>query len=59
MSLAPYSAAEFRRRAVAQTLTLGEESWREHGDLPVNARPLAHPILAAICGARWTSAIRR
>ena len=25
--------------------------WREHGDLPVNARPLAHPLLAAICGA--------
>ena len=32
--------------------------WREHGDLPVNARPLAHPILAAICGAHKERAPR-
>lgn len=32
--------------------------WREHGDLPVNARPLAHPVLAAICGAHKERAAR-
>jgi 8-oxo-dGTP pyrophosphatase MutT (NUDIX family) len=42
MSLAPYSAAEFRRRAVAQTLTLGEESWREHGDSLLNPGVIPH-----------------
>lgn len=32
--------------------------WREHGDLPVNARSLAHPILAGICGAHKERAPR-
>ena len=32
--------------------------WQEHGELPVNARPLPHPILAGICGAHKESAPR-
>ena len=32
--------------------------WRGHGDLPVNARPLAHPILAGICSAHRERAPR-
>ena len=42
MSLAPYSAAEFRRRAMAQMPTVGEESWREHGDSLLNPAAIAH-----------------
>ena len=42
MSLAPYSAAEFRRRAIEQTLTLGEESWRDHGDSLLNPGVIPH-----------------
>ena len=42
MSFPPHSAAEFRRRAMAQTLTLGEESWREHGDSLLNPSVIPH-----------------
>ena len=42
MSFPPYSAAEFRRRALDQTLTLGEESWREHGDSLLNPGVIPH-----------------
>lgn len=42
MSPSPYSAAEFRRRAVSQMLTLGEESWREHGDSLLNPGVIPH-----------------
>jgi len=42
MSLAPYSAAEFRRRAMAQMPTIGEESWREHGDSLLNPAAIPH-----------------
>ena len=42
MSAAPYSAREFRRRAVEQTLTLGAESWREHGDSLLNPAAIPH-----------------
>lgn len=42
MSFAPYSAAEFRRRAIEQTLTLGEESWRDHGDSLLNPGVIPH-----------------
>ena len=42
MSSSPYSAAEFRRRAMEQMLTLGEESWREHGDSLLNPDAVLH-----------------
>ena len=42
MSLSPYSAGEFRRRAAAQTLTLGAEAWREHGDSLLNPTAIPH-----------------
>lgn len=42
MSLAPYSAAEFRRRASEQMLTLGDESWRDHGDSLLNPGVIEH-----------------
>jgi len=42
MSLPPYSAAEFRRRAMEQMLTLGDESWREHGDSLLNPDVMPH-----------------
>ncbi len=42
MSFPPYSAAEFRRRAVRQSLTLGEESWRDHGDSLLNPGVIPH-----------------
>ena len=42
MSFPPYSAAEFRRRALEQTLTLGEESWRDHGDSLLNPGVIPH-----------------
>ena len=42
MSLSPYSAAEFRRRAASQMLTLGEESWRDHGDSLLNPGVIPH-----------------
>lgn len=42
MSLAPYSASEFRRRAMEQMPTIGEESWREHGDSLLNPTAIAH-----------------
>jgi 8-oxo-dGTP pyrophosphatase MutT (NUDIX family) len=42
MSFAPYSAAEFRRRAIEQSLTLGEESWRDHGDSLLNPGVIPH-----------------
>src|SRR6218665_2996913 len=42
MSFPPFSAAEFRRRAVEQTLTLGEESWRDHGDSLLNPGVIEH-----------------
>lgn len=42
MSLSPYSAVEFRRRARAQTLTLAEAAWHEHGDSLLNPAAIAH-----------------
>ncbi|MCQ4631073.1 CoA pyrophosphatase [Shinella sp. CPCC 100929] len=42
MSFPPYSAAEFRRRAMQQTLTLGDESWRDHGDSLLNPSVIPH-----------------
>lgn len=42
MSLPAYSAAEFRRRALAQSRTLAEESWREHGDSLLNPAAIPH-----------------
>ena len=42
MSFPPYSAAEFRRRARSQMLTLGEESWRDHGDSLLNPSVIPH-----------------
>ncbi|MCT7663408.1 CoA pyrophosphatase [Shinella kummerowiae] len=42
MSFPPYSAAEFRRRAMAQALTLGDETWREHGDSLLNPSVIPH-----------------
>ena len=42
MSLSPYSAAEFRRRAASQMMTLGEESWRDHGDSLLNPGVIPH-----------------
>ena len=42
MSFPPYSAAEFRRRAMQQTLTLGDESWRDHGDSLLNPSVISH-----------------
>jgi 8-oxo-dGTP pyrophosphatase MutT (NUDIX family) len=42
MSFPPYSAAEFRRRAMEQTLTLGDETWREHGDSLLNPSVISH-----------------
>lgn len=42
MSLSPYSAAEFRRRARAQTATLAEAAWREHGDSLLNPAAIPH-----------------
>lgn len=42
MSFPRYSAAEFRRRAMEQMLTLGEEAWREHGDSLLNPSVIPH-----------------
>jgi len=42
MSAAPYSAGEFRRRAEAQTRTLAEAAWREHGDSLLNPSTIPH-----------------
>ena len=42
MSFPLYSAAEFRRRAQSQALTLGAESWREHGDSVLNPSVVPH-----------------
>jgi 8-oxo-dGTP pyrophosphatase MutT (NUDIX family) len=42
MSFPPFSAAEFRRRALDQMLTLGEGSWREHGDSLLNPGVIPH-----------------
>ena len=42
MSFPPFSAAEFRRRAKSQMLTLGEESWRDHGDSLLNPAVIPH-----------------
>ncbi|MCW5710327.1 CoA pyrophosphatase [Shinella sp.] len=42
MSFPPYSAAEFRRRALEQMLTLGEGTWREHGDSLLNPGVIPH-----------------
>ena len=42
MSFPPYSAAEFRRRALAQAQTLADETWREHGDSLLNPSVIPH-----------------
>jgi 8-oxo-dGTP pyrophosphatase MutT (NUDIX family) len=42
MSSTPYSAAEFRRRAGAQMRTIGDETWREHGDCLLNPAVIPH-----------------
>lgn len=42
MSSPLYSAAEFRRRAMAQSLTLHPEDWRENGDAKLNPLTIAH-----------------
>lgn len=42
MSLSPYSAAEFRRRALAQQADIAEEAWREHGDSLLNPGVIPH-----------------
>lgn len=42
MSSALYSADEFRRRAMAQALTVHPESWRENGDAKLNPATIAH-----------------
>jgi 8-oxo-dGTP pyrophosphatase MutT (NUDIX family) len=42
MSASPYSAGEFRRRAEAQSRTLAEAAWREHGDSLLNPATIAH-----------------
>ncbi|MDX3926904.1 MAG: CoA pyrophosphatase [Shinella sp.] len=42
MSVPLFSAAEFRRRALAQTESILEEAWREHGDALLNPDTLPH-----------------
>ncbi|MBD9373096.1 CoA pyrophosphatase [Rhizobium sp. ARZ01] len=42
MSFPLYSAAEFRRRAMVQSLTLHPEDWRENGDAKLNPMTIAH-----------------
>ncbi|PTM92677.1 CoA pyrophosphatase [Mycoplana dimorpha] len=37
-----YSAAEFRRRAAAQALTVHPDSWRENGDAKLNPSTIPH-----------------
>lgn len=37
-----YSAAEFRRRAIAQTKTVTSDSWRDSGDAKLNPSTIAH-----------------
>lgn len=42
MSLPLYSAAEFRRRAMVQSLTLHPDDWRENGDAKLNPTTIPH-----------------
>ena len=42
MTFPLYSAAEFRRRAQSQALSIGAESWREHGDSVLNPSVVPH-----------------
>ena len=42
MSFSLYSAAEFRRRAQSQALSISAESWREHGDSVLNPSVVPH-----------------
>jgi len=42
MSSSLYSAAEFRRRAIAQSQTITADSWRESGDARLNPATVAH-----------------
>lgn len=42
MSASPYSAEEFRRRAQAQTRTLADVAWHEHGDGLLNPATIPH-----------------
>lgn len=42
MSRPDYSAADFRRRAEAQTRTIGAGAWRDHGDSLLNPATIPH-----------------
>lgn len=42
MSLSLYSAAEFRKRAIAQTQTITADSWRDTGDAKLNPATIPH-----------------